>query len=213
LVAGIARAGAKLRLMNSQSDNVVLTQPAAEALCREFIGWQCRLRQLAARQHGGRPMSGMRPRVLDSAGGNELAPGITLLILESEPENSTELFRYEYSKTQDPNERCDRMVEILQGSYFQEPARFTDLMTALFGPHSSLAALLREERRCILEFEQYSQTYRVPCSVAQLPERSPYHHATYWHNRMFNPNQPAGVEILSFRPDWRHASGRRSDAD
>jgi hypothetical protein len=28
---------------------------------------------------------------------------------------------------------------------------------------------------------------------------------------MFNPNQPAGVEILSFRPDWRHAAGYRSD--
>jgi hypothetical protein len=197
--------------MVRQTDNVVLTQPAAEALSREFIGWQCRVRQLAARQYGGRPLSGMRPRVLDAAALNELAPGITLLIIESDPENSTELFRYEYSKTQDPNERCDRMVEILQGSYFQEPARFTDRMTALFGPGSSLAALLREKRHCLLEFEQYSQGYRVPCSVAQLPERSPSYQATYWHNRMFNPNQPAGVEILSFCPDWRHASGYRSE--
>src|SRR3984885_15907765 len=135
------------KAMARQSDNVVLTQPAANALCREFIGWQCRLRQLAARQYGGRPMSGMRPRAVDAAG-RELSPGIIMLIVESEPENSTELFRYEYSKTQDPNERCDRMVEILQGSYFQEPPRFTDLMTALFGPRSSLAALLREQSRC-----------------------------------------------------------------
>jgi hypothetical protein len=197
--------------MARQSDNVVLTQPAAEALCREFIGWQCRLRQLAARQDGGRPSSGMCARAFDAAGRNELSPRIIMLIVESEPANSTELFRYEYSKTQDPNERCDRLVEILQGSYFQEPARFGDLMTALFGPRSNLAALLREERRCILEFEQYSQGYRVPCSVAQLAERSPYYQATYWHNRMFNPNLPAGVEVLSFRPDWRHAAGHRSD--
>jgi hypothetical protein len=197
--------------MPRQSDNVVLTQPAALALCREFIGWQCRLRQLGAREHGGRPLPGMRPRVVDAAGGNELSPGIIVLIIESEPQNSTELFRYEYSKTLDPNERCDRMVEILQGSYFQEPARFGDLMTALFGPRSSLAAALHAEQRCILEFEQYGQCYRIPCSVARLPERSPYYQATYWHNRMFNPNQPAGVEVLSFRPDWRHASGYRSD--
>jgi hypothetical protein len=197
--------------MTRQSDNVLLTQPAAEALCREFIGWQCRLRQLAARQYGGRPSSGMRPRVVDAAGRNELSPDIIMLIVESEPENSTELFRYEYSKTQDPNERCDRMVEILQGSYFQDPARFTDVMTALFGPRSNLAALLREQRHCILEFEQYTQGYRIPCSIAQLAERSPSYQATYWHNRMFNPNLPAGVEILSFRPDWRHASGYRSD--
>jgi len=197
--------------MGRQSDNVLLTQPAAEALCREFIGWQCRLRQLAARQDGGRPSSGMCARAFDATARNELAPGIIMLIVESEPENTTELFRYEYSKSQDPNERCDRMVEILQGSYFQEPARFGDQMTALFGPRSSLAAQLSEERHCILEFEQYSQGYRIPCAVAQLAARSPHYQATYWHNRMFNSHMPGGVEILSFRPDWRHAAGYRSD--
>jgi hypothetical protein len=197
--------------MTRWGDTVVLTQLAADALRREFIGWQCRLRQLAARENGGRPLPGMRPQVLDAAGLKELSPGVIVLIVEFEPANTTELFRYEYSKTLDPNERCDRMVEILQGSYFQEPGRFGDLMTALFGPHSSLAALLREVQRCVLEFEQYGQSYRIPCSVAPLAERSPYYQATYWHNRMFNPNQPAGVEILSFRPDWRHAAGYRSE--
>jgi len=186
-------------------DNVVLTQSAAATLCREFIGWQCRLRQLAARQDGGRPSAGMRPRVVDVAGRKELSPGIVVLIVESEPESSTELFRYEYLKTQDPNERCDKMVEILQGNYFQEPARFGDLMTALFGPGSALGALLCEERSCILEFEQFSQAYRIPCAVVGLAERDKFYQATYWHNRLFNPNLPAGVEILSFRPDWRHA--------
>lgn len=104
-------------------DNVVFTQSASKALCREFVGWQCRLRQLAARQDGARPSSGMRPRVVNVAG-DELSPGIVTLIVESEPQTSTELFRYEYLKTQDPNERFDKMLEILQSSYFQEPARF-----------------------------------------------------------------------------------------
>jgi hypothetical protein len=191
-------------------DNVVLTRAAAEALCREFIGWQCRIRQLAARQDGGRPSSGMRPRVSTSEG-RELSPGIVMLIIESEPDNSTELFRYQYLKTQDPNERWDKMLEILQGSYFQEPARFGDQMTALFGPWSTFAAELRAERRCILEFEQYSQSYRIPCTVARLPASHALHQATYWHNRLFNPNLPADVEILAFRPDWPHAAAARSD--
>src|SRR5271155_4387837 len=185
--------------MTRWPDNVVLTQAASEALCREFIGWQCRIRQLAAREHGGRPTSGMRPRVT-TLEGSELSPGIVTLIVESEPENSTELFRYEYLKTQDPNERCDRMVEILQGSYFQEPARFTDRMTALFGPRSPLAALLRGQRHCILDFEQYTQGYRIPCSVARLADGDAFYQATYWHNRLFNPHLPAAVEILSFQP-------------
>jgi hypothetical protein len=194
----------------ARPDNVVLTRAASQALCREFIGWQCRIRQLAARQDGGRPSSGMRPRVTTREG-KELSPAVVTLIIESEPETSTQLFRYQYLKTHDPNERWDKMLEILQGSYFQEPSRFSDLMTALFGPRSTLGAQLRDQERCILEFEQYSQGYCIPCTVARLADRHAFHQATYWHNRLFNPNLPADVEILSFRPDWRHAAGYRSD--
>jgi hypothetical protein len=197
--------------MTRVPDNVVLTQSVSKALCREFIGWQCRLRQLAARQDGGRPSPGMRPRVFDVVGGDELSPGIVTLIVESEPQVSTELFRYQYLKTHDPNERFDKMLEILQSSYFQEPARFSDLMTALFGPGSTLAALLAAEGRCVLEFAQYTQGYRIPCAVARLAAGHAFHRATYWHNRMFNPNLPAGVEVLSFRPDWAHATRYRRD--
>jgi hypothetical protein len=193
-------------------DNVVLTQFAAEALCREFIGWQCRLRQLAARQDGGRPSPGMRPRVTTGEGG-ELSPGIVTLIVESEPATSTELFRYQYLKTHDRNERYDKMLEILQASYFQEPARFSDRMTALFGRRSTLAARLCGQGSCILEFEQYSQAYRIPCMVARLADGHPFHQATYWHNRLFNSDLPADVEILAFQPDWPHAAGRRSDSE
>jgi len=194
-------------------DNVVLTRSASDALRREFIGWQCRLRQMAARQDGGRPSSGMRPRVVDAASRIELSPGIVALIVESDPENSTRLFRYQYLKTHDPNERWDKVLEILQGSYFQEPARFSDLMTALFGPRSPLAARLHSEGRCILEFEQYSQGYRIPCTVVRLADRHAFHQATYWHNRLFNPHLPADVEILSFKPDWPHAAVYRSGPD
>jgi hypothetical protein len=198
--------------MTGWTGNVVLTRAASEALRGEFIGWQCRLRQLAAREHGGRPSSGMRPRVI-AQDGSEISPGVVTLIIESKPENSTELFRYQYLKTQDPNERCDKMVEILQGSYFQEPGRFSDLMTALFGPRSTLATLLCREGRCILDFEQYSQGYRIPCKVARLAEGHAFHQATYWHNRLFNPGLPAAVEILSFRPDWPHSARYRIDSE
>jgi len=189
-------------------DNVVLNRLAAAALCREFLSWQCRIRQLAVRQEGGRPSAGMCPRVT-SASGDALSDGIVTLIIESEPAESTQLFRYQYLRTQDPNERYDNVLEILQGSYFQEPARFSDLMTALFGPESSLAVQLLREGRCVLDFEQYTQGYRIPCSVTRLAESHLFHQATLWHNRMFNPHLPATVQILAFRPDWPHASAYR----
>ena len=197
--------------MGRLPDNVVLNQQAAAALCREFLGWQCRIRQLVVRQEGGRPSAGMRPRVM-SASGAELSAGIVTLIIETEPADSTELFRYQYLRTQDPNERYDTMLEILQGSYFQEPARFSDLITALFGPESTLAAQLLREGRCVLDFEQYTQGYRIPCAVTRLAESHSFHQATLWHNRMFNHHLPASVQILAFRPDWPHASAYRRGA-
>jgi hypothetical protein len=196
--------------MARRPDNVVLSRIAAATLCREFVGWQCRIRQLAVRQGGGRPTPGMRPRVLNRDG-DELSEGIVSLIVEAEPAHSTELFRYQYLRTHDPIERYDQMLEILQGSYFQDPARFSDLITALFAAPSRLAAQLLSEARCILDFEQYTQGYRIPCAVARLGESSPFYHATLWHNRMFNHRLPAAVQILSFRPDWPHATGYRRD--
>jgi hypothetical protein len=196
--------------MRRLPDNVVLSAIAAAALCREFVGWQCRIRQLAARQEGGRPSSGMRPRVLNR-NEEELSAGIVTLIVESEPAHSTQLFRYQYLRTHDPVERYDNMLEILQGSYFQDPARFADLITALFGAESRLATQLLGEAHCVLDFEQYTQGYRIPCAIARLAESSPFHQATLWHNRMFNPRLPASVQILSFRPDWSHAAAYRCE--
>jgi hypothetical protein len=195
--------------MPRKPNNVVLTRAAAELLRAEFMGWQCRLRQLAARQDGGRPSAGMRPRVTTEAG-DEIAAGVVVLISQIEPEISTQQFQFQYLRTQDPNERYDKVLEFLQGPYFQQPAEFSDVLTALFTQGSELAATLLEQRRCVLEFDQFSQSYRIPCSVARLPSAHPRHQATYWHNRLFNANLPPGVEVLAFTPDWAHAAGNRS---
>src|SRR6202047_4289656 len=196
--------------MGRLPDNVVLSGIAAAARGREVVGWQCPLRQLAGRQAGGRPTAGMRPRVLNR-NGDELSAGIVTLIVESEPAHSTQLFRYQYLRTHDPVERYDNVLEILQGSYFQDPTRFADLITALFGAESRLSAQLLSEAHCVLDFEQYTQGYRIPCAVARLAESSPFHQATLWHNRMFNSRLPASVQILSFRPDWSHAAAYRRE--
>lgn len=186
----------------------MLIEPAATALRDEFIGWQCRIRQLSARQAGGRPSPGMRPRVV-APSGDELSPAITVLIVEAEPHDSIALFRFQYLKTPDPTERYDKALEILSAGYFQQPRTFSDVMTALFGPRSALAARLLQQGHCILEFQEYAQAYRVPCALAELAADHSLYQATYWHNHLFNPNLPAGVRILSFTPDWTHASGWR----
>jgi hypothetical protein len=193
--------------MSHDDDNVILLEPAAQALRDEFLGWQCRIRQLAVRESGGRPSSGMRPRVA-TADGEEIAPGVTILILHEEPWESAQLFRHQYLKTQDPVERYGKALEITAASYFQHPRQFSDVMTALFGPDSALADRLLRQRSCVLDFAQFSQTYRIPCAVERLPEDDGFYQATYWHNGLYNPNLPAGVRVLAFTPDWSRASGQ-----
>jgi len=191
-------------------DNVVLTKVAAQALQARFVGWQCRLRQYAVRQMGGRPSDGMRPRVTTVAG-EAVADGIIVLISEIEPQDSTVQFRFQYLKTQDPNERFDKVLETLQGRYFQEPARFSDELTASFAPDSALAQRLVELGRCVLDFEQSDQGFRIPCAVRRLATTHPRYQATFWHNRLFNENLPPTAQVLMFTPDWAHARNLSAD--
>jgi hypothetical protein len=198
--------------MHEPSHNLILTAQAAAALRDDFLGWQCRIRQLSIRQGGGRPTPGMRPRVF-TAEGTELSSGIVVLIVERNPTDNTALFRHQYLKTNDPAERYDKILEILAGSYFQRPTGFTDVMTASFGPESPVADRLLNHGRCVLAFEQYAQAYRLPCGVTELATDDDLFQATYWHNRMFNPNFPPGVRILAFTPDWTHAAGWEVEAE
>jgi hypothetical protein len=186
--------------------NLHLLAPAAEALRDHFLGWQCRVRQYAVRHAGGRPTAGMRPRALDRAGA-AVAPALTLLILPREPSDSTEAFRHVAKGTHDPRERYDKAMQLLAAAYYQHPRTFSDVMTGLFATGPAVpAAVLLEAGACILEFEQYSQGYRIPCAVAALAPEDAAYRATYWHNALFNPNIPAAIQILTFTPDWSRAS-------
>ena len=174
----------------------------APQLCEHFLCWQCRLRQYSIRHAGGQPTSGMRPSVLVS--GKELGQ-ITVLIIKRDPKNITMQFRHMVKRTHDPADRYDAVLQTLAAAYYQKPLEFSDEMTALFGPDSEFVKTLLKAGRCTLAFEQYNQTYRVPCKVRNLRERSAAYQATYWHNSLFNPVMPSVVQVLAFRPDWRHA--------
>jgi len=129
-----------------------------------FFGWQCRIRQIAMRQAGGRPSPGMRPRVLDGSG-RELSSALTVLIIPRDPAESTDFFRFQVLKTADPRDLYERALGYLQADYFQRPVRFSDLLTAAFPAQSELAASLVTDGKCVLEFDQFSQRYRLPCAV------------------------------------------------
>lgn len=180
---------------------------AADALRDHFLGWQCRIRQLAMRHEGGRPSPGMRPRVLSTAG-REIAQALTVLIIPHDPEESTALFRFQVQKTNDPRDVYERGLALLQADYFQQPKTFSARLTAVLTGDSAVGADLLREGACVLEFGQFRQRYRLPCAVAGLTPGDPVREASIWHNRIFNPSLPDAVQVLAFQPDWESAQAR-----
>ena len=169
-----------------------------------FLAWQCLIRQTAMREDGGRPSSGMRPRVLD-AEGRELAPAVTVLLIPKKPEESTAFFRFQVMKSADPREVYERALTYLQANYFQTPERFSDKLEAVLSSDSNLAKFLVDDGFCILEFVQGRRRYYLPCKTRGVEPGDPACDAAIWHNRLFNPALPNAVQVISFKPDWSAA--------
>jgi hypothetical protein len=181
-----------------------MSKASADKLRDHFLGWQCRIRQIAMRQAGGRPSPGMRPRVLDGSG-RELSSALTVLMIPRDPAESTDFFRFQVLKTADPRDLYERALGYLQADYFQKPERFSDLLTAVIPEASPLASHILTDEACVLEFDQFSQRYLVPCSASLVRTGDPARAATLWHNRLFNPSLPDDVMVLGFRPHWQSA--------
>lgn len=169
-----------------------------------FIAWQCRLRQMAMREAEGRPSAGMCP-TLTPAGADEPLGRVVVLLHKADPLEAVPEFRHLAKKTHDPRERREGALKLLQSAYYQRSREFGDRMTALFGPTSAAARTALDAGEVELAFAQYSQHWRLPCQVELLPESAPLFQATYWHNALFNPALPPGVQILAFVPDWNRA--------
>ncbi len=183
--------------MNKPSDGTTLRD--------HFLGWQCRIRQLSIRKMDGRPTSGMQPQVV-LAGADTTTGPVNTLIVKSDPQESTAQFRHMVKKTQDPLERRESAMHLLASTYYQQPQGFSEDLTALFSVDSEILAMLLKAGSCVLEFSQFSQSYRLQCRVLELAEDDPAFQATYWHNSLFNPGMPGKVRVLSFHPDWERSS-------
>jgi hypothetical protein len=183
-------------------------KPNARELRDQFLAWQCRIRQIAMREHGGRPSPGMRPRLLDRAG-LELAPALTVLLLPLDPAESTAFFRFQVMRSVDPRDVYERALGYLQADYFQRPESFSDRLLAVLPENAEVAATLMAEPACRLDFEQFSQSFRLPCAALALRGDDPARQAAIWHNRLFNPALPETVHVVAFQPDWASASAQK----
>ena len=170
-------------------------------LRRRFLGWQCRIRQIAVRQDGGRPSEGMRPRIT-SLQGEEITAAATLLLVPQQPTESTAFFRHQIRQTGDPRQAMERGLAFLQGDHYHKPETFADMMPAVFAPDSAIARRCLDEKQVSLQFHQFGQSWNMPCSVRKLPHNHSAREAALWHNRLWNPTLGDSVWVLGFTPDW-----------
>ena len=77
-----------------------------------FIGWQCRVRELAFRSEEGRPNGGMRPQIA-LKNGEVVFHAATLLIIPDPPDQTIRQFRFMALKTHDPKERYTKAMQLL----------------------------------------------------------------------------------------------------
>lgn len=202
-------AGESDRVMSMVTGRMGLEGEQA-GLCSDFLGWQCRLRQMAMRHDQGRPSAGMRPRIA-LPDGRSLA-AVTVLISRREPDEVTAQFRHMVLKTNDPADRYANAMRLLQAAYYQHPEEFSDVLSALFSSGSDRSRALVEAGRCELAFSEHGQWFRIPAEVRLLDRSHPIHQATYWHNSLFNPALPGEVDVLAFLPDWASAEAGEDDS-
>ncbi len=184
--------------------NIVRMGSENERLKNGFLHWQCRLRQIAMRNDGGMPSPGMKPALVLAGGSEPITEIVTVLNRRPEFSQTMEL-RHIARRTQDPAQRREDALKFFSERYYQASKEFSDVLTATFVPNSKLAARLVSDRRCTLRFEQFNQTYELPCAVRRLSDNNPLRDATFWHNLLFNPGLARDAGILGFEPNWAAA--------
>lgn len=133
-------------------------------------------------------------------------PAMAVLLVPQEPSASTAFFKFQVQKTNEPEEVREGALSYLGADYFQLPELFSDEMTAVFAAGSPAAASLLKAKAVLLEFEQYSQSFRMLCKASRLRSEEPARESSFWQARPFNPNLPKDVQVLSFKPDWKSAT-------
>lgn len=165
-----------------------------------FIGWQCRLRQIAMREAKGQPSSGMCPKCFSTDG--RYLGQIVVLLVRKKPVHDVSQLKHIFLTTQDPFIRYQNALRHLSAGYYQSPQEFSHEITALFDTSMMLPTTLISSGGCILEFSQYSATYRLRASIRRLETSELFYQFTYWHNSCFNQKMPETIQVLSFSLDW-----------
>ena len=191
--------------MNVLADILARPPGSRGPLCRAFLRWQCRVRQMAMREADGRPDDAIMP-ALTLSGDDEPMGHILTVMPKALTHDLTPELRHMVQSTNDPAQRRDKAIRFLSSTYYQQSDTFSDTLTATLPPGSPGAARIADAGRCRLDFSAYAQRFSLECTVKRLGRVHPFHQATMWHNLLFNPALSPDTIVLGFTPDWEESS-------
>ena len=164
---------------------------------KDFLAWQCRVRQEAMRGGGGKPSEGMFARVLEP----EACRGakIVFLLHREDGDKYVSQFRFIVQSCFDPRERRESGLGVLSSTYYQNSPMFRDVVTMVFpkesGKESSMGSIVAEElcRAGRVRFlcRGGGHGFEVMGRVEELGEGNSdkdsddLREGSLWHNRMF----------------------------
>ena len=167
----------------------------------QFMGWQCRVRQLAMREQMGRPDDAVRPML--TLADEEMPFGrITTVISKGMLHSKTPELQHMVRRTFDAAQRREKAIEFFSETYYQRQSEFSEILTATFPPHSSNVDRILGAQTCTLDFDAYAHRFELACEVKALDKGHPLYQATWWHNLLFNPDLHPETTVLAFKPDW-----------
>ena len=183
----------------SQSDSDSF--PLREA----FLRWQCRVRQIAMRERKGQPDDSVMPFLTLP---NHPEPQGQIITVLSKARGYSKLPEIQHivRRTNDPAQRREKAIALFSEMYYQKADEFSDVLTATFLPGSKGARTIVRAKTCQLTFNAYSQRFDLECKVNRLSQHDPLYQATWWHNKIFNPNLNPETIVLGFKPQWELSS-------
>jgi len=170
----------------------------------KFMGWQCRVRQIAMREAMGKPNNAIAPVAYLEHDSEPLGQIVTV-ICKLQAYSKTPELQHIFKHTNDPVQRRDKALQFLSETYFQKHREFSDMLAATFSLNSHIAKALQKAGKCYLDFNAYGHRFKLRCKVTKLGSSHPNYQATWWHNLLFNPKLNPYVLILGFEPDWTNS--------
>lgn len=166
---------------------------------RQFFGWQCRVRQIAMRQHQGQPQSGMI--AVPNLDGR-IDAGIVTVMVRREAESELPEIQHIIRRSHDPEQRLKDALKLFSERYYQDPDVFEDTLCAVFQPNSAYAERLVNTANLSLEFRAYQQHFSLQATASRLDRNERLFAETYWHNLLFNPNLSQNCVIIGLKPGF-----------